>query len=176
MAAPKGNEFWKLRSKHGRDKIFETPDLLWDESCVYFQWCVDNPLIEVEQAKTPAKPVKDDEGKLVFPSNLVELPKMRAFTIQGLCLYLGVNVQYFNQFEKAVGEKKDQLSKDFSVICSRVRDVIFQQKYTGAAAGFLNPNMICRDLGLSDSNVLKGDKDNPIQHDHKFKITLNLNK
>lgn len=176
MAAPKGNEFWKLRSKHGRDKIFGTPEMLWEESSVYFQWCVDNPLIEVEQAKTPAKPIKDDEGKWVFPQNLIELPKMRAFTIQGLCLYLGVNVMYFNQFEKSLIDKEDDLSKDFSLTCSRIRDVIFQQKFTGAAAGFLNPNMICRDIGLSDSNVLKGDKDNPVQVETKFDITLNLHK
>lgn len=174
MAAPAGNRFWELRSKHGRDKIFETPQILWDESCEFFKWCVDNPLIEVEQAKTPAKPVKDEEGNWVFPAALVELPKMRAFTIQGLCLYLGVNVMYFNQFEKACAEKDDGLSKDFSLTCSRIRDVIFQQKFTGAAAGFLNPNMICRDIGLSDRNVLAGDKEHPIET--KFDITLNLNK
>lgn len=26
MAAPKGNQFWMLRSKHGRDKLFATPE------------------------------------------------------------------------------------------------------------------------------------------------------
>ena len=29
MAAPKGNQFWMLRSKHGRDKLFATPEALW---------------------------------------------------------------------------------------------------------------------------------------------------
>ena len=29
MAANLGNQFWKNRSKHGRDKLFATPDLLW---------------------------------------------------------------------------------------------------------------------------------------------------
>lgn len=28
MAAPKGNQFWMLRSKHGRDKLFATPEAL----------------------------------------------------------------------------------------------------------------------------------------------------
>lgn len=28
MAATKGNKFWELRSKHGRDKLFESPELL----------------------------------------------------------------------------------------------------------------------------------------------------
>ena len=28
MAAPKNNSFWKMRSKHGRDKIFKTPEIM----------------------------------------------------------------------------------------------------------------------------------------------------
>ena len=43
MAAPKGNQFWKLHSKHGRDTLFSTPDLMWEAACEYFQWCDDNP-------------------------------------------------------------------------------------------------------------------------------------
>ena len=46
MAAPKNNDFWKFRSKHGRDKLFESPELLWEEACKYFQWIKDNPLKE----------------------------------------------------------------------------------------------------------------------------------
>jgi hypothetical protein len=174
MAAPKGNQFWKLRSKHGRDKLFETPALLWEAACEYFEWCEANPLMEVEQAKTPAKAAKDDKGNLYFPPNIIELPKMRAFTIRGLCLYLNANEFFFNGFESDMKGKVDDLSIDFYQICTRIRDIIYQQKFVGAAAGFLNPNMICRDLGLSDRNVLAGDKDNPIET--KFDITLNLNK
>jgi hypothetical protein len=29
-------------------------------------------------------------------------------------------------------------------------DIIYTQKFTGAAAGFLNPNIIARDLGLKE--------------------------
>ena len=29
MAASKNNQFWKLRSKHGRDILFSSPELLW---------------------------------------------------------------------------------------------------------------------------------------------------
>lgn len=42
MAAPKGNQFWMLRSKHGRDKLFATPEALWEAACEYFQWCDEN--------------------------------------------------------------------------------------------------------------------------------------
>jgi len=137
MGAPQGNEFWKLRSKHGRDKLFSLPDLLWDSACEYFQWCEDNPLLEV-----------DFRGKMI---ERVELPKMRAFTIQGFCLYLGVNTLYLRDFKKGLKDKDDEISKDFSQVIARIEETIYNQKYTGAAAGFLNPNIIARDLGLKES-------------------------
>lgn len=165
MGAPKGNQFWKLRAKHGRDKIFASPDALWEAACDYFQWCEDNPLMSVEQARSSAKPTKDEEGKTVFPPNVIELPKMRAFTLQHLCLYLDVNTVYFNQFEKGLIDKDDQISKDYSQICTRIREIIYTQKFTGAAAGFLNPQIIARDLGLADKSELVGRGDTDLFKD-----------
>jgi DNA-packaging protein gp3 len=40
--------------------------------------------------------------------------------------------------------------QDFSSIITRIRETIYNQKFTGAAAGFLNPNIIARDFGLTD--------------------------
>lgn len=136
MAAPVGNEFWKLRSRHGRHTIFATPEIMWEAACEYFQWCVDNPLIEV-----------DFRGKDAYEVNL---PRMRAFTLQGLCRWLGVNTKYFNEFESQIEKKSTDMDKDFSEVITRIRDTIFQQKFEGAAAGFLNANIISRDLGLAD--------------------------
>lgn len=134
MAAPKGNQFWKIRSKHGTDTLFETPELMWEAATEFFQWCDDNPLIEI-----------DFKGK---DADRVELPKMRAYTIQGLCLYLGCNVRYFNDFKKTVAYENN---KDFPSVVTRIEEVIYNQKFTGSAAGFLNPNIIARDLGLRDN-------------------------
>lgn len=150
MGAPKGNRFWELRAKHGRDKLFATPQLMWDAACEYFGWCEDNPFYEAEQAKSPGKPVSKEDGTVVFPPNIVELPKMRPFTLQGLCLYLDCNTMYFNHFESALKDKEDDISKDFSIIITRIREIIYNQKFSGAAAGFLNANIIARDLGLAE--------------------------
>lgn len=43
MAASKNNQFWKLRSKHGRDTLFSSPEFLWSAACEYFDWCDENP-------------------------------------------------------------------------------------------------------------------------------------
>jgi hypothetical protein len=151
MAAPKGNQFWKLRSKHGRDKIFATPELMLEAAYEYFEWCEKNPLIEIDY-RGSAPPVK------------VELPKMRAFTMEGLAMYLDVNTVYFNQFEENINNKKDQLSKDFSKVITHVKEIIRKQKFEGAASGFLNANIIARDLGLKDNSAVDhttgGDKIN----------------
>lgn len=128
--APKGNRFWELRSKHGRDKLFKSPELLWKAACEYFDWCTQNPLHE---AKAFAY-----EGEVT----LAELPKMRAFTMAGLCFYLHCNEAYFRQFtDKGEG---------FSTVISEIEKVIYRQKFEGAAADLLNANIIARDLGLKD--------------------------
>ncbi|ALR29759.1 hypothetical protein ATE47_04140 [Chryseobacterium sp. IHB B 17019] len=145
MAAPKGNQFWKLRSKHGRDKLFESSQLLWEASTEYFEWCDENPLIEI-----------DYKGK---DADRVEIPKMRPYTITGLCLYLDCNVQYLKTF-KAQLNKNDENYEDFNTVITRIEETIYTQKFTGAASGFLNPNIIARDLGLTDSKDVtsKGEK------------------
>lgn len=141
MAAPKGNRFWQLRAKHGRDKLFSNPETLWQAAAEYFEWCECNPLIEV-----------DFKGK---DADKVEMPKMRAFTWEGLELYLDV----FSLRDY----KKNPDYKDFSQVITRIEKIIYNQKFTGAAAGFLNPNIIARDLGLKEktenSHTLKLGKD-----------------
>jgi hypothetical protein len=136
MAAPEGNRFWELRSKHGRDKLFETPQLMWEAACEYFEWCEDNPLIEI-----------DFKGK---DADEVRLPKMRAFTMQGLCSYLDCNTAYFRNFKNQERGQQD----DFSSVISKIEETIYNQKFTGSAAGFLNANIIARDLGLTDKQDL----------------------
>lgn len=135
MAAPEGNEFWKLRSKHGRDKIFSSPVILWEAACEYFQWCENNPLIEV-----------DYRGK---DAVRVELPKMRALTLQGLTRHLHVSTGYFRHFKSQL-KQNPEADEDFLSVITRIEEVIYDQKFTGAAAGFLNANIIARDLGLAD--------------------------
>ncbi len=137
MAAPEGNQFWKLRSEHGRDKLFDSAELLWVAAQEYFEWCEKNPLIEV-----------DFRGK---DANMVHIPKMRAFTMQGLCLYLGCSLSYFRSFKHA---NKDR-NEDFLAVITRIEETAYTQKFVGAAAGFLNPNIIARDLGLVDKGEIE---------------------
>ncbi len=140
MSAKKGNQNWKLRSKHGRDKLFATPKLLWEAACEYFQWVEDNPLREEKAFSFQGKIIK------------TELPKMRAMTIRGLCFYLHCNEDYFRHVKANLPSDEE----DFRAVIDDIENVIYNQKFQGAAAELLNPNIIARDLGLSDKSELTG--------------------
>ena len=142
MAAPRGNQFWKLRNKHGREKLFSSPELLWEAACEYFQWCDTHPLKEEKVFHHQGKIVKHNSNKL------------RAYTLTGLCLYLDCSTQYFRNFEDNNSE-----SKDFMAVITRIKETIFTQKFEGASADLLNANIIARDLGLADKKDITSDGD-----------------
>lgn len=131
MPAPKGNRFWEARTKHGRDKIFQSPEDFWAACTEYFQWVEDNPLWETKVTQ--------------FQGSVIDMPvaKMRAMTKAGLCFFLGIDERTFNRY-------RDGNDQDFCRVAREAEHVIFQQKFAGAAADLLNPNIIARDLGLAD--------------------------
>ena len=142
MGAPKGNEYWKLRSKDGRDKQYPTPDELLSACNEYFDWVQDNPLKEQQIVK-----YKDSYEK-------IEVDKMRAMTIHGLCNFIDLSIE---------GWRKYKARKEFVEVTTRVEQIIYNQKFEGAAGGFLNPNIIARDLGLQDKQ----------QTEHTGEVTIN---
>ena len=133
MAPPIGNQFWKARSKHGRNRLFASAELLWEACCEYFQWVEDNPLLEM-------KP-------FAYQGVVIQEPvaKMRAMTINGLCLFLDIDETTWRAWREV---------DDFSTVVSKAEKIIYEQKFTGAAADLLNPNIIARDLGLADKKDL----------------------
>lgn len=129
MSAPVGNEFWKQRSSHGRKPKFETPDDLQDACLEYFEWVEANPLYEAQafayQGKVTMQPVA----------------KMRAMTLAGLCIFLDIDRTTWAEYAAREG---------FTLVATRVEEIIRTQKFEGASAGLLNPSIIARDLGLAD--------------------------
>lgn len=140
MAAPLGNNFWEVRSKHGRDKLFKTPELMWEAATEYFQWCIDNPLKKMESVKS-----YKETGKIIA------IPISRPFTWEGLCGYLDCNLAYFRTFKSQMQEK----DKDFNTVLTRIEQTIYRQKFEGASVGIFNHNIIARDLGLADKQENK---------------------
>lgn len=142
MPAPKGNQFWRARSSHGRKPKFQSPGKLWDACCEYFQWVEDNPLYEY-------RPMKTNDGV-----EMQAVPKMRAMTIGGLQIFLDISHEGWRQYKQR---------EDYSAVTSRVEAIIRDQKFSGASAELLNPQIIARDLGLKDQQEVSGPDGGPIE-------------
>ena len=154
MGFEQENYLWRMRSKHGRNYFFKTPEALWEAACGYFQWCDEHSVFQIVKGHT-SQPV-------------LALPKLRAYTLKGLCVYLGCGSKYFNHFEAQLAGKTDEVSEEFMHIISLIRDVIFEQKFTGAAAGELNPGIIARELNLAYNSATADTK--PVEPEKEVTI------
>jgi len=129
MPFEEGNNWWEARSTHGRKPIWSDPAELQRACFDYFEWVEANPLTENK--------VFQYEGAPVY----APVEKMRAMTKHGLCVFLGISRQTWDDYAE-----KD----DFMDIVSMVNDCIRDQKFSGAAAGLLNSNIIAREIGLAE--------------------------
>ena len=66
---------------------------------------------------------------------------MRPMTLSGLCIFLDIARRTWDEYRQR---------EDFLPVTTRVEETIRTQKFAGAAADLLNPNIIARDLGLKD--------------------------
>lgn len=136
MAAPKGNQFWKLidPDKVGRNPIFETPTELWEAVSEYFKECDSRPFTKNETTTS--------EKGIYYKVTEHSIP----YTWEGLYVHLGVcNLDHYKTKEA------------FSGILTHIGNIIRNQKFSGAAAGIFNANIIARDLGLSEKTENRND-------------------
>lgn len=140
-----------LRSKHGRDKLFSTPELLWEAACEYFQWCDENPWLS-KKAIQKTVPMKRKKGKKVETVNEQQVqqevsPTSRPYSLTGFCIYVGASSKWWSTFRAECKNKNDE---DFLEVIARVEETIETQQFEGACVGAFNANIIARKLGLAD--------------------------
>lgn len=135
QGAPKGNRFWELRSSHGRKPKFKNAEELLSACCEYFEWVEENPLLE-------ERVFCNKDG-----IHRTDVKKKRPMTIKSLLLFIDIDFTTWQKYGKR--------SKDFNKVTSRVEEIIYEQKFAGAASGFFNANIIARDLGLVDKSENK---------------------
>ena len=125
----KGNQFWRKRSKHGRDKIIKSPEQLAEAADEYFQECENNPIIEL-----------DFKG---MQATEVQLPHPRPFL-------KGEFARFCHLYGWETIEKLKEDSNDFYEVIKNIEGVIRDRKYTYAIVGMFNATIVSRDLGLID--------------------------
>lgn len=133
MAAPEGNEYWKL-ADWGKPKSYE-PIPLWQKFIAYHDWSTSSPWYKNEAIKSG-----DSAGQLI------KIPTERPLTIKGFCIYAEIASQTFYNYEK---------DEAYIEIITRIREIIYTQKFEGAVVGAFNANIIARDLGLVDKKEEK---------------------
>lgn len=132
---------WKKVSP-GQPPRFSTPDELWKEAVGYFEWCQDNVLEETK--------IFNNQGEIVKG----KIPHMRAMTQAGLCSYLNISFSTYHNYKNR---------EAFLEVTQMIDAVMYEQKYTGAAAGFLNANIVARDLGLNDKKEEDTEQATPVK-------------
>lgn len=144
MARLTGNQFWRLRTKHGRDKIFGDAAVLLAEAHAYFDWCDRHPWNKVELVKYQGDSVE------------AEVPLGRPYTVDGLMSYLGVSGGYFRAAKRHLREKIEKQKEtpaDLEILdaIEMIEQTIRTQQIEGAAVGVFSANLVARINGLADN-------------------------
>ncbi len=135
-------QLWKRG--RGAPMKFETPEHLWTAALDYFEWCEANPLKEEK--------LFSYEGCVTRDS----ISKMRAMTERGLFMFIGIDPTTWYEYCKR---------EDYKWTCEQIKAIIWEQKFTGAAADLLNANLIGKELGLVERKSLEGPDGGPVQID-----------
>ncbi len=129
MAAPKNNSFWKDRKYTGRKKKFKNPTELWNLACEYFQYVDQTPIIIY-----------------VGGTKKIKEKKNRPYLLQGLWAHIPCSHQTWQNY-KALDENDPQ-REGFLEIIGHIENIIYEQKFSGAASGIFHHQIIARSIGL----------------------------
>lgn len=129
-----GNKLWKIRCTHGPDATFTDSNKLWNSAVEYWEWCIDNPMIVTDYRGKDATPVK------------IKIPP--PFTIREFAVFCGRSESWWRNFKRTKTVENDP---DMLTVIARIEDVMFTQKFRGAAIGRYKENLISRELGLRDA-------------------------
>jgi hypothetical protein len=141
MAAPANNQFWKLRSKHGRDKIFETAEILEEAVNEYFE--------ETSQRKWTRKDWVGKDAESV--TREFDTP----FTLSGLYVFLAIDDATWALYRKR---------EDFIGVVTRAEQIIRTHQIEGGMVGHFNQNLTARLNNLKEQTDLTtgGEKISPV--------------
>lgn len=135
--------FWRRGPGIGTGrKAFASGEELYKLACEYFEWIDEHPLRE--------------EVAFHYQGGVTVhyISKARPYTLQGLATFLGITMVTI------LKQRKEPHTKDAMAI---IDQIIYTQKFEGAAAGFFNHSIIARDLGLADKTEVSGLNGEPIK-------------
>ena len=133
-----GNQYWKRRTKHGRDRVIKEPETLAKAADEYFQFCIENPIIVVDYKGKDAKRVEMQIPKVFQKNELARFCHLSEW--------------------RSINDLKS-VSTDFLQVVTHIEGCIADQKFQYGIANIFNSNIVARDLGLRDKQEI--DMKNP---------------
>ena len=104
-----------------------TPEEVFDFAVRYFSWAEGEAIKAIETAAFQG----------VVSESLVHKP--RVFTLTGLALFMGVNINRFAKWRTEAG---------YSDVMEFIDNVIYEQKYQLGVSGIINSTIVGKELGI----------------------------
>ena len=141
--------YWESRKKRGKPKKLESPQVLWELACEYFQSVDDNPFRKQEIVKG---------GWLA--GTVFSTENIRPYTWNGLenMLFERDIVVSLTDYRMNTKGNYDAYSK----VLRAIDKILFDQKFSGAAVGAFDPRIIAMELGLTNKQELKVIEEQPL--------------
>lgn len=141
---PQEPGYWDWRKNHipfptpDNPGLKPTPELVYRAACEYFEVMEEHKYWKEDFIKAG-----NDAGKIV------RLKQDRTFTMIGLTIFLkDCDLFDFNLNDALVN--KNHKYNEYQDVMQFIKNVIREQKFSGAAAGVFNSNFIARDLGMTE--------------------------
>lgn len=141
---PQEPGFWEWKKKHfpfptkNNPGLKPTPELVYQAACEYFACMEENKYWKEDFIKAG-----NDAGKIV------RLSQERTFTMIGLSIFLKDCDLFEFDLHTAMSNPNGKFD-EYKGVMQFIRNVIREQKFSGAAAGVFNANFIARDLGMTE--------------------------
>lgn len=133
-----------------RKKAFTSPENLILAAVDYFDWCDKHPFEIIEKGMGQSTRIVaklDKKGSPSYKDNTICLPRMRPYTMKGVCLHIGVSENYLRDLKNRL-KKDDPQYQGFMEAINFIEDAVYDQQYSGSAAGLLKENIVMAYLKL----------------------------
>jgi hypothetical protein len=149
MAAPNGNEFYKIALANGnltgRPATFTAPEQVAQKWKEYQEYMKTQVIEKVDF-------IKSGPGA----GQLVNIPVRSPYTIEGFCISCGITGDRFNQM------LNDEKYKDLFGILMHIRESIRNDQIKNGLVGTYNPMLVARIQGLKEQSESKVDVTNTV--------------
>lgn len=119
-----------------------TPDTLWEKAYEYFEYMKDRTWKRLDLIKAG-----DLQGEVI------ELPVPTPFTLETLCLFLGITVNAF------YGYSTKEENEEYHDVCKQIKMIIDAQHFEGGMTNIYHAGLAARKLGLADRQDITSGND-----------------